>query len=139
MTSQAPVILVVDDDVDFLESTRVILRSGGYEVVGCYDPDSAWAALQARHVDLVITDLMMTSLDAGFSLAQKIRHDPRLACVRVIVVTSASSASGFDFHPHSPEDLKQMSADAFFDKPLTRAALLSKIQELLNTAAREKP
>ena len=125
-------ILLVDDDVDFLDATSCILQSAGHRVVCCHDAASALDTLASERCDLVITDLMMNTLDAGFSLAEAIKGDPAHAGVPVIIATSASSVSGFDFHPRSGDDLKHMHADAFFDKPLPREPLLRKISELLN-------
>ena len=54
--------------------------------------------------DLVITDLMMTSLDSGFLFARAIKEDPRYADIPVIIATSVSSALGLDFRPRTDEE-----------------------------------
>jgi len=81
--------------------------------------------------DLVVTDLMMSSLHAGFSLAQEMAADPRLRHVPVIIVTAIGSQLGLDFNPRSPDDLAAMHAAAFFEKPVEPDALLGAIAELL--------
>lgn len=126
-----PVIALVDDDSDFLEMEKSIFQSRGWRV-RCYtDPQSALAAFGSEIPSLVVTDLMMRALDSGFSLARAVKSDPRLARVPVIIVSAVSSQKGFDFHPKSPADLAAMHADAFFDKPVSPAALLEKAEELL--------
>ena len=51
--------------------------------------------------DLVISDLMMTAYDSGFSFARSIKEDPAFAGIPVILSTSVSSAMGLDFRPRT--------------------------------------
>jgi len=133
--TDAPLIFVVDDDNDFLEMETTILGGAGYRVKCFSDPRAAFEAATAPGADcrpsLVVTDLMMKSLDAGFSLAVALKTHPALSAVPVIVVSAVSSQKGFDFRPRTAEDLAAMNADAFFDKPVAPQALLGKVKELL--------
>jgi CheY-like chemotaxis protein len=132
MTDEKPaLILIVDDDYDFLEINRLVLERAGYRVVTAADPAQALRKMAAEKPDLVITDLMMTSLDSGFSFARAIKEDPAYAGTPVILATSVSSALGLDFRPRSDEERAQMHVDAYFDKPLDPGRLLAKITELL--------
>jgi two-component system alkaline phosphatase synthesis response regulator PhoP len=131
MTAEAHRILLVDDDVDFVEMNRRILEARGYCVEGAYNTQEALARMPAFRPHLVITDLMMQTLDAGFSLARRVKEDPQLHNVRVIIVTSVTSSMGLDFRPRTAEDLAAMHADAYFDKPVAPQLLLAKVQELL--------
>ena len=81
--------------------------------------------------DLIITDLMMDSLDAGFAFSAALKDDPRTAEVPIIISTSVTSALGLDFRPRSAEDMQKMRVDAYFDKPIDGRALLAKVAELL--------
>lgn len=131
-------ILLVDDDPDFLEINRQILQPAGYEIRCADNPAAAWAALCEEKPDLVITDLMMSSLDSGFSFARRIKEDERLVDLPVIIVTAVSSQAGFDFRPRTDADLKAMYADAFFDKPVPAQALLQRVAELLSARAQAR-
>lgn len=128
-------ILLLDDDADFLELERRIFESGGYQVACHSDPQSALAALGAGQPGarraLVVCDLMMKALDSGFSFARTVKTDPRFTGIPVIIVSAISRQKGFDFHPRTPADLAAMHADAFFDKPVQPRALLAKVEELL--------
>jgi CheY-like chemotaxis protein len=130
-TAGQPLILIVDDDYDFLEINRVILERAGYRVATAAEPQQALAGMAREKPDLVITDLMMTSLDSGFSFARTIKEDPRYVDLPVILSTSVSSALGLDFRPRSAEEAAQMHVDAYLDKPLAPAKLLDTIAELL--------
>jgi CheY-like chemotaxis protein len=130
MPAEKPVILLVDDDEDFLDVTRLALVSGGCDVLACRDPAEAMAVLADHEVDVVVTDLMMSTLDSGFKFVNKLRKDEKLSRIPVILATSAAKG-GLDFHPHGEKDLAAMGVDAFFDKPLPAAALLKEIARLL--------
>ena len=131
MSGQQALILIVDDDFDFLEINRFILEGAGYRVVTATNPVEAQTRVDEEAPDLVITDLMMTSIDAGFSFAARLKSDARTADVPIIISTSVSSALGLDFRPDSDEDLAEMNVDAYFDKPIDAPALLAKVSELL--------
>ncbi len=124
-------ILLVDDDPDFLSMNRSILAARGYTVVCRSNPQAALADMESLRPVLVVTDLMMQSLDSGFTLARAIKTDPRFSAVPVIIVTAVASQKGYDFRPHSEADLRAMHADAFFEKPVAPDALISKVEELL--------
>jgi CheY-like chemotaxis protein len=131
MAAQAPLILLVDDDADFVEMNRRVLEAQGYRVQAAHDPAEALAKMAAEKPDLVVTDLMMSELDSGFSFSRRVKEDPRLREVPVIVATSVTSRMGLDFRPRTAEDLAAMNVDAYFDKPVAPKALLDKVRELL--------
>ena len=126
------VVLIVDDDQDFLDMTRIILEAGGFRVASACDPDTALDMMMEERPDLVVTDLMMQTMDSGFSLSRKIKENPRWRDLPVIVVTAVGSRLGYDFVPRNPDDLTAMHADAFIEKPISPEELLAKIADLLN-------
>jgi CheY-like chemotaxis protein len=131
MSGEPALILIVDDDYDFLELNRIILEGAGLRVVTATNPGEALQRVAAEAPDLVITDLMMTSIDAGFAFAAQLKHDPHTAGVPIIISTSVSSQLGLDFRPESPADLEKMHVDAYFDKPIDAQALVAKVHQLL--------
>jgi len=131
MTADQPLILIVDDDYDFLEINRFILEGVGYRVVTATNPAEARQRIAEQTPDLVITDLVMTSVDAGFAFSGQLKGDPRTAGVPIIISTSVSSQLGLNFRPETDADLAKMHVDAYFDKPIDAEALLAKVKELL--------
>ncbi len=139
LTKAKAVILLLDDDHDFVQMNQAVLRAAGYEVVCTYDPAEAAKVLAGRSVDLIITDLMMTSLHSGFEFARSVKDSPRLGHIPIIIATSVSRQMGLDFHPRSSQDLSAMGVDAYFDKPLKSGDLLAKVEQLLNKATGARP
>lgn len=133
--SAGAMIWLVDDDKDFLEMETAILAHGGYRTRCFSESREALAALGsaagAERPSLVVTDLMMKSLDAGFTFARSLREDPRFADIPMIIVSAVASQKGFDFRPRTAEDLAAMNAEAFFDKPVSPPAFLARVKELV--------
>lgn len=69
----APVILVVDDEPDIVDSLDIALTRKGYEVRVAYDGDSALASAQADPPDLVLLDVMMPGRN-GYEISRAIKH-----------------------------------------------------------------
>ncbi len=122
---------VIDDDPDQLEFYRLLLEPEGYVVDAFAGRDAALNAFAATPPDLIVTDLMMETLDAGFSFARTLRNDERLRAAPIILVTAVGSQRGFDFAPRNAEELQNMQVDAFLRKPIEPADLLHTIEDLL--------
>jgi CheY-like chemotaxis protein len=132
MESAGAYILCVDDDADFLEFYREVLGAGGFKVSCCTNQKDALQKMAETVPALVVTDLMMESLSAGFTFSRAIKENERFRSVPVIVITAIGGQRGFNFNPKGEDDLKAMNADAYFDKPVAPDILISKVKELLN-------
>jgi len=132
-------LLLIDDDHDFLDIIKHVLEAQGYKTLCASGPQQALAQMEEEKPDLVVTDLMMRNLDSGFSLSRQIKEDPRFSDVPVIIVTAIGRQRGFDFTPHTSEELTAMRADAYVDKPVSPQALLAKVHELLNRRSGKAP
>jgi CheY-like chemotaxis protein len=139
MAREAPVIMMVDDDVDFLDMNRAVLQGKGYKVLCFSDPHTAFEEMERAKPHLLVTDLVMKTMDSGFSLARKVREDERFKKVPIIIVTAIGSRQGFDFNPRTPDELAAMRADAYFDKPVDPDVLVAKVEELLGRRSEEGP
>lgn len=79
-------VLVVDDSLTVREMQRKLLAGHGYRVEVALDGIDGWNNLRAGEYDLVITDIDMPRLD-GIGLLERIRHDPRLQRMPVMIVS----------------------------------------------------
>ncbi len=80
-------ILVVDDSVNTREIEKSILEAYGYLVDTAEDGQEALEKARETPFDLVVTDVEMPRMD-GFTLTERLRADPRLRSVPVVIVTS---------------------------------------------------
>jgi len=139
MTTEPNVIMLVDDDFDFLTMNRSVFETNGFRVVCVHAPGEALAQMAEHRPDLVVTDLMMQDLDSGFSLARQIKDDPRFGGVPVILVTAIGSIKGFDISPRTSADFEAMCVDAYFEKPVDAGVLVAKVRELLGESGGKGP
>jgi CheY-like chemotaxis protein len=115
MSSEPPRILVVDDNAALRENLAECLEAEGYGVVQAADGEGAIASLaQDPPPSVVLLDLLMPGL-TGREIVERIRRDPRLAAVRVVLTTG---------HP-SPSARAGVAADAFLPKPFGVKELLA--------------
>jgi adenylate cyclase len=131
MNDQAPQkrIVIVDDDPDFLEYMRIVLRSAGYQVDTATGAAEGLALIRSVRPDLIISDVMMSySVEEGISLAREIKRDPALVDVPFCVVTSIArtlDSVGFD-----EETVRAI--DCFWTKPVPPEELLARIGHYLS-------
>jgi CheY-like chemotaxis protein len=128
-TPGKPLVLLVDDDGDFLYQQQVQLEAAGFEVVTAVGDAQAKKALATRRPDLAVIDVMMDNPDSGFVLCYHIRkQDPTLP---LILVTSVIAETGLDFDLSGPRDRSWIRADALLAKPVRFEQLKGEIDRLL--------
>jgi len=121
-------VLLVDDDRDFVESTKEVLEEK-YEVIVAYDGDEGLEKARDEKPDLIILDVIMPTED-GFTAAEKLKKDPELSEIPVMMLTSFGSrmsketqiprSRGFD-----------LEAEDYIEKPVDPEVLLSHAEKLL--------
>jgi two-component system sensor histidine kinase and response regulator WspE len=79
-------VLAVDDSLTVRELERKMLTGRGYITEVAVDGMDAWNAVRSGSYDLVITDVDMPRMD-GIELATRIKQDPRLKSVPVLIVS----------------------------------------------------
>jgi len=131
-----PKILIVDDDLDFIEISRLNLEGKGYQVRSATDGKQGWKMVEKEKPDLIIMDLMMEKLDAGMALSQKIKSHPQYGSIPILMLTSISRDTGMDFTPRTADDLKKLKVDDFHTKPIKAKTLLEKVKKLLGGQGR---
>jgi len=121
-------ILLVDDDRDFVEATRLVLESKPYEVVVAYDGDEGLAKARKEKPDLIILDIIMPVKD-GFSAAEQLKKDPELKKIPVIMLTSFSEKVGET--SLSVSQGLALDTEDYVDKPVSPQELLRRVGRLL--------
>jgi two-component system alkaline phosphatase synthesis response regulator PhoP len=121
-------ILLVDDDIDFVESTKIILESKPYEVIVAHEGDDALRKARAENPDLVLLDIIMPVKD-GFTAAEQFKKDPQLSKIPVIMLTSYSARKGETSIPVSRG--LELEAEDYVEKPVTPEELLNKVEQYI--------
>ncbi len=121
-------ILVVDDDPDFVEIMRTILESNDYQVVTAANGNQALAQVKSERPDLMILDIMMSTVLDGLDVSEKLSQDPDARYMPVIMVSSIADTPYAHVFPME----QQPHMDAWLSKPVDPKVLLNKVAELLN-------
>jgi len=129
MTDEQPLILLVDDDEDFLFQQRVQLEADGFRVVQATSRAEAERMLSHQRPDLAIVDLMMEDADAGFTLCHHIKKKD--ASIPVILCTAVIGETGIEFDASTPEEQSWVKADVMLSKPVRFEQLKREIGRLL--------
>ena len=122
-----PTILLIDDDADFVEATCAVLASVPYDVHVAFTGDEGLAKARKSLPDLIILDVILPVED-GFETLAKLKSDPALAGIPVIMLTSLSN--GLNMAPQNGLEIK---VEDYLDKPVRPAKLLRRIEELLES------
>jgi CheY-like chemotaxis protein len=126
--SESKVVLIVDDDPDFLMQMRVQLEAAGYEVMDAGGRPEAEKRLAERRPDAAVIDLMMEDQDAGFALAYHIKQ--REPDVPVIMVSGVENETGLSFDAATSEERSWIKADVFLAKPVRFEQLTRELERL---------
>jgi CheY-like chemotaxis protein/signal transduction histidine kinase len=121
--SAASCVLVVDDQPSNLNTLQALLAPLGLNLAFAADGPEALRQAAALRPDLVLLDVMMPGMD-GFEVCRRLRADPILAEVPIIMVTALDDR----------ESLLQgieAGADDFVTKPFDRVVLRARVQTIL--------
>jgi len=124
-------ILIIDDDPEFVDSTRALLESEGYEVVSEPDGEAGFAAARSKKPDLLLLDVMMTYDSEGFDLAKKLKADPATRNIPVIMVTGIQRAKSLPFGFEPDDDW--LPVKRILEKPVKPDVLIAAIRDGLNS------
>ena len=116
-------VLIADDEPNIVISLEFLMQRAGYEVHKASDGDEALRELSARKPDLVLLDVMLPIRD-GFEVCQRIREDPELKNVKIVMLTAKGRevevAKGL-----------ALGADLYITKPFATRELLASVRQLL--------
>lgn len=121
-------ILVVDDDPDFVETTRLVLETHGYQVISAANGDEGLGKVRRERPDLVLLDTVMSSALDGLNMSQAMHDDP---VGREIPIAMVTSIANIDYAALFPTD-ENIHIDTFLTKPVAPERLLAEVGRLLD-------
>jgi len=122
-------ILIIDDDVDIVEATKIVLESKGYKVISANEGDAGYKKAEAERPDLIILDVMMKTKDQGFQVSYKLKNNPELSKIPILMLTSVGRETGFKFSKETDEDY--LPVEELVEKPIKPKDLLLKVEKFL--------
>jgi DNA-binding response OmpR family regulator len=118
-------ILIVDDDADFVKGVGIVLEKAGHKVISANNREDGIRLCRNKDVELLILDVMMTEPDDGIAMAQDLRKSGFKT--PILMMSSISKVTGFSYG----RDEAVTPVDDFVEKPVKPDVLLAKVSALL--------
>jgi len=119
--------LIVDDDPDFVEIVSMVLRKEGYEIESAASGDEALKNMHASPPDILLLDVMMTTILDGVNVSFVMAEDPDLKNVPIVMISSIpDSAHAEEF----PTD-EYVPISAWITKPVQPQELVKTVKRLV--------
>ena len=116
---QKPTIIIADDQDSGLYVLRELLANQGYRLIMARDGMETLKKASEFVPDLVLLDVMMPGI-VGFEVCKRLRNDPELAEIPVIMVTALNDRQ-------SRVRGLESGANDFISKPVDRIELLARV------------
>jgi len=111
------VILIVEDEPDFVEICKSLLEETGYEILVAINGKQGIEAIQKNHVDMILSDGKMPLSD-GYTLLNWVRsHCPNMPFILMTGYLERSEA-----------EFAQLGIDGMFEKPFDLNILVKFIE-----------
>ena len=120
-------ILIIDDDPDFVDATKMVLEKEGYAVSSAPGGKAGIQKALNQQPDLIILDVMMDSVLDGVSTCRKMHGNQDTTDIPIVMVTSIANT---DYAALFPMD-EYLHMDAFLSKPVDPDKLIKKIGRIL--------
>ncbi len=125
-------ILVVDDEPHILEVVGDYLRQAGFRILTARDGQTALTLARHERPDLVVLDLMLPGPLDGLEVCRRIRHDPALSGLPILMLTArdgeADRVVGLE-----------LGADDYVTKPFSPREVVARVRAVLRRASPEGP
>ena len=120
-------ILVVDDEPHIVEVVRDYLKQAGYRVLTARDGQAALTMARHERPDLVVLDLMLPGGLDGLDVCRRLRQDPGLAEVPIIMLTARTEETDKLIG-------LELGADDYVTKPFSPREVVARVRAVLRRA-----
>ena len=117
-------ILLVDDEVDLVETVRFPLEMQGFTVLVSQDGEDALKKAREEKPDLILLDLMLPKLD-GYKVCRLLKFDERYKHIPILMLTARTQEKDKTLG-------KETGADEYITKPFEMNELMEKVQSYVN-------
>lgn len=86
-------VLIIEDEAAFSYALQAKLKVAGFEVLEALDGEAGLEILQTEKPQVIVLDLILPGID-GFAVLEKIKQDPELRGIPVVMLTNMSEKKG---------------------------------------------
>ena len=128
-STKMPKILIIDDDFDYVEALRSILEAQSYSVMSAPDSVAGMKLIRSDRPDLIILDIMMSTMGEGLHLSYRLKSDPEYAQIPILMLTGIAQRTGLKFDPG--DDAEFIPVDDYMEKTTQLDVLCVHIARIL--------
>jgi len=129
--SQAPSILVMDEDTEILERLQTALQREGYQVRVAVDGRAALRLIQTTPPDLIVSELLLASINS-YEVWRAIRADRSLPHIPILVLSALTIPPNNEaWRPTPQAEWQLLSYDAVLPKPVDLPRFVRLVKTLL--------
>jgi CheY-like chemotaxis protein len=127
-------VLLVDDELDLLETYKTILEHEGFAVLTATGSKEAMKLAASNPIDVAVLDVMMETPTEGFELAREMRQNEKTKRIALVMLTSVNTHNeqigSFVRFTDRDRDSKWLPVDRFLDKPVKPKDLATIVRTL---------
>lgn len=120
-------ILIVEDQPDICKLIRMTLEFGDFEIHEAHDGESGLNMARAIRPTVMLLDVMMPGLLDGYQVCTRIKQDPELKSIRVVMLTARGQATDLAAG-------EAAGADAYLVKPFSPLELIDRVEAMAAAA-----
>ena len=117
-------VLIVDDELDIVESLKFVLEGAGFECHCAYNGEEGLNLAKEISPDLIILDVMMPKIN-GFKICRLLKYDNKYKNIPILMVTARSQ---------NEDKLigEETGVDEYITKPFELDEIVKKVEGYLN-------
>lgn len=131
MEMKSPAILVIDDDLSYIELTTMMLKLEGYRVLTATDGGTGWKVLDKENPEVVLLDWNLPEV-SGINLIKQIKEENRRTTSPYVIMVTARKEVEYRIEG------MEAGADDYLVKPFDRKELLARLRVGLRTVALQR-
>ena len=123
-------VLLVDDDIDIVESMRTVLEAKGYRVMVARDGNAGLTVAEREAPDLIVLDMMMPK-KSGFLVLEKLKGRPG-GLIPTIMITGNEGSRHRAY-------AEMLGVRDYIRKPFAMEKLVRSVEQILDKASKAEP
>jgi DNA-binding response OmpR family regulator len=121
-------ILIVEDQPDICKLIRMTLEFGEFEIHEAHDGETGLNMARAIMPHVMLLDVMMPGLLDGYQVCARIKQDPLLSKIQVVMLTARGQATDLAAG-------EAAGANAYLVKPFSPLELIERVETMAGVVA----
>lgn len=117
-------VLIVDDELDIVETLKFMLESEGITCITAYDGEEALNLAKSENPDLMILDVMLPKIN-GYKICRLLKFDAKYKQIPILMVTARSQEEDRAIG-------EETGADEYITKPFEINEVVEKVKNYLS-------